>query len=199
MSDLAKAIAVTAELCGTQLSEAAGEMLATELAMYPSEQVLGALKRCRRELKSRLTMAAVIERLEDGRPGAEEAWAMLPRDEAQSVVWSDEMAQAFGVCGPLLADGDRVAARMAFREAYTALVAKNRDAKIPANWTQSMGHDPRGREASLREAVEKGRLTYRHAQSLCPTLPPMVPNIQIAMDRAARNLQLDMDAKRQSP
>ena len=78
-NELAEALAVTAELTGTELSVAAAKVMATDLAAYPRQQVLGALARCRRELKTRLTMAAVIERLDDGRPGAEEAWAMIPK------------------------------------------------------------------------------------------------------------------------
>lgn len=41
---------------------------------------------------------------DDGRPGAEEAWAVAYRatNEAATVVWTDEMAEAFGLARPLL-------------------------------------------------------------------------------------------------
>ena len=73
-----KAIAVTAELTGTELSEAALRVMAGDLDTYPEAAVLRALDRCRRELKTRLTLAAALERIEgqDGRPGADEAWAI---------------------------------------------------------------------------------------------------------------------------
>ena len=80
-SKLNEAIAVTAELTGTVLSKVAAQVMAEDLARYPEAQVMGALTRCRRELKGRLTIADVISRLDDGRPGVEEAWAMLPKDE----------------------------------------------------------------------------------------------------------------------
>ena len=91
---------------------------------------------------------------------------MIPRNEDASVVWNEEMALAFGVAGPLIADGDMIAARMAFKEAYTRLVGEARDARKPVNWTPSLGHDPRGRDGALDIAVEKGRLTRAHAESL---------------------------------
>ena len=95
--NLLKAIAVTAELTDTDLSEAAARVMAEDLAMYPEKQVLGALIKCRRELKGRLRISDVIERLDDGRPGPEEAWAIIPRSESDSVVWNRDMAEALGV------------------------------------------------------------------------------------------------------
>ena len=93
-TSLLKAIAVTAELTGTTQSAAAAEIMAQDLARFPESQVLSALTMCRRELKGRLTIADVIQRLDDGRPGAEEAWAMIPKSEGSTVVWTAEMAHA---------------------------------------------------------------------------------------------------------
>ena len=110
---LLQAIAVTVELTGTSLSEDAARVMAQDLARYPENQVLPALTRCRREIRTRLTVADVVARLDDGRPGPEQAWAMVPRDEAQSVVWTEEMAQAYGAAVPLIFEGDLVAAGIA--------------------------------------------------------------------------------------
>jgi len=165
---LLEAIAVTAELTQTVLSKAAAKVMADDLANYPEPQVLAALTRCRRELKGRLTIADVLTRLDDGRPGPEEAWAMLPRDEATTVVWTEEMATAMGVAQPLLDKGEDIPARMAFKEAYTKLVQEARDARRPVKWTASLGHDPRGREQVLTEAVERGRLPAAHVAGLLP-------------------------------
>ena len=164
--ELAEALIVTAEVCGTDFSEGAATLIAEELAAYDRDQVMGALRRCRREVKGRLTMAAILERMDDGRPGAEEAWAMMPMDERQSVVWTQEMATAFGVCGPMLARGDKVGARMAFKERYAALVADARDAKRPVTWNASLGHDPRGREGVLAQAITMQRLAKNDAMAL---------------------------------
>jgi hypothetical protein len=170
-TELSKMLAVTAELTGTDLSSAAAEIMARELATYDRDQVLTALAKCRRELKGRLTMAAVIERLDDGRPGAEEAWAMIPKSEDESTVWTDEAAQAFGVAVHMLDAGDKVAARMAFKETYLRLVAQARDARRPVEWQVSLGHDPRARDGVLVQAVAQGRMTFERAQSYSPMLP----------------------------
>lgn len=179
MSQLSQAIAVTAELTGTNLSEAAAEVLATELATYDRNQVLGALSKCRKELKTRLTMAAIIERLDDGRPGPEEAWAMIPKDESQSAVWTEEMAVAFGVAVPLVESGELIPARMAFKEAYLREMAKARDERKPVNWTATLGHDKAGREGVLSKAVQMGRISHSYAQEFIPALPAPVQIMEL--------------------
>lgn len=169
--ELLQAVAVTAELCGRTFSEGAARMFVQDLAAFPEDAVIRALTRCRREVKGALTVQDVISRVDDGRPGVEEAWAQMPFYESQSVVWTDEMAEAFGVARGLLEEGEKVAARLAFKEAYTRLVGEARDAGRPVNWTPSLGHDVNGRDVVIAEAVAKGRLTYEHAQTICPALP----------------------------
>lgn len=166
--DLIKAIAVTAELTGTELSLDAAKMMTSDLASYPEQQVLDALVKCRREIRSRLTLADVISRIDDGRPGAEAAWAMIPKNESDSVVWTREMAESFGVALPLIDDGDHIAARMAFIETYKVKCAESRNNGVPVKWEPSLGFDKNGREHVLIEAVEKGRLTREHVAGLLP-------------------------------
>jgi hypothetical protein len=151
--NLLKAIAVTAELTQTEYSIDAARVMAEDLAQYDEQQVLAALVKCRRELKSRLTIAEIISRIDDGRPGAEEAWAMIPKDEFSSVVWTSEMADAFGVCYKLIESGDTVQARMAFIESYKSRVNKARDAGEKVKWIPSLGHDKNSRESVLADAV----------------------------------------------
>lgn len=167
-SQLIEALAVTAELTGTQISPGAAKVLAMDLAAYPPQQVIAALARCRRELKGRLTVAEIVNRLDDGRPGPDEAWGMIPRAEEATVVWSDEMRAAYGAAAPLLAEGDRAGARAAFREAYIAAVADARAQAIPVEWQVSLGHDKAGREGAILEAVQKGRLTHDQATRYLP-------------------------------
>lgn len=174
---LLEAVAVTAELCGRTFSEPAARIFVADLDGFPEPAVIKALAKCRREVRGILTVQDVVSRIDDGRPGAEEAWALMPFDESQSVVWSDEMARAFGVAGPLLAHGDKVAARMAFKEAYSRMVAEARDAGRKVTWTPSLGHDERGRAAALQAAAEAGRISHDHASSLAPALP--APSAQI--------------------
>lgn len=175
--ELIKAVAVTAELCGRTFSAEAAAVFVKDLERFPESAVIGALARCRREVKGLLTLADVISRLDDGRPGVEEAWAMVPKTEADSVVWTDEMCSAFSACDHMLEMGDLIAARMAFKEAYTKAMDRARDAGRPVNWSPSLGHDPRGHERVLAEAVEKGRLSVEHATTLMPELEFTNPNV----------------------
>lgn len=165
---LLKAIAVTAELTGTEISKTAARVMADDLSQYPEPQVLSALTKCRRELRGRMSIADVVSRIDDGRPGPDEAWAMIPHDESGSVVWTDEMAESFGIACRLIECGDTIQARMAFLETYKARCQQSRDLRLPVKWVPSLGHDPAGRESVLLEAAEKGRLSVTHAQSLLP-------------------------------
>lgn len=174
---LTEAIAVTAELTGTVMSEPAARVMAQDLARYPEAQILAALTRCRRELKGRLTIAEVLTRIDDGRPGPEEAWAMMPHDESRSVVWTDEMSEAFGAAYPLIREGEVVAARMAFLERYRTLLREARDASRPIRWIASLGHDPHGRESVLLEAQSLGRLHPDYVRGLLPHRAPAAPEV----------------------
>ena len=166
---LIEALAVTAEITGTTMTDAAAKMMINDLIVYPEQFIFAALTKCRREIKGRLTLADIISRIDDGRPGVEEAWAMIPKSENETVVWTDEMAVALGVAQPLINEGDLVAARMAFKEKYNNEIQSARDQSKPVNWTTSLGHDPAGRESALRKAVDAGRISYQHAQKLIPS------------------------------
>lgn len=178
-----EALAVTAELTGTQLSEAAAKVFAQDLVPYPEQQVLGALLRCRREVKGRLVPADVIGRLDDGRPTPDEAWAMIPRDEAATVVWTDEMAHAWGIASQ---SEDRQASRLAFLSAYRRLVQAARDVGAPPKWTPSLGHDPRGRAQALEDAVRLGRIGEDQADALLSHQPLAKAILQAAAGTLAR-------------
>lgn len=170
---LIEAVAVTAEICGRTFSEAAARVFVMDIAAYPEQAVIKALARCRKEVRGILTVQDVISRIDDGRPGPEEAWAMIPKDESQSAVWTTEMQQAFAVASPLIAEGDSIGARMAFKETYARLIAEARDACAPVSWQATLGHDKYQREAVLTKAVELGRLTSEHVAGLLPA--PDVP------------------------
>ncbi len=168
-SQVIQAIAVTAELCGRTFSPAAAMVFASDLDGFADAAILAALSRCRKEVRGMLTVQDVVSRIDDGRPGVEEAWAMLPQNEDSSVVWTDEMASAFGVAMPLLNDGDRIGARMAFKEAYAKAITTARDQKILPRWTPSFGRDAGGRQAALIEAVRHNRLSLESAVKLLPS------------------------------
>lgn len=118
-------------------------------------------------------VAAIEANEPDGRVGAEEAWAMYPHDEASSAVITNEMAEAMQVAQPLLNEGDKIGARMAFKETYNRLISQNKLNGVAPKWFASLGHSKEGREVAIKDAVLKGRLTQDHATSL---LPSPVPN-----------------------
>jgi hypothetical protein len=142
------------------------EDLAAELS---DDQLLRGLSRLRKE-REWVSVKSIIElsgaASEDGRPGVEVAWAMCPKDESLSAVWTPEMAEAFGVCREMLAGGDEIAARMAFKEKYLELLAAARLNHVPVKWAVSFGWDKADRVRALSEAVDKKQLTAQNAIDL---------------------------------
>ena len=132
MEVLINALTATAEVMGTELKPASIMLMTDDLADYPLESVLSALKRCRREVSGRLTLAAIVERVQsaDGMPGPDEAWAIMSRPESDTIVMTEQMGEAMQPARPLLADGDKIGARMAFKDAYTRIVADAREKRI---------------------------------------------------------------------
>ena len=117
------------------------------------------------------SISDVLENLksQDGRPNAEEAWAICApslNNEGVTIVWTDEMASAFGVALGL--QNDRIAARMAFKEAYENYLKNARRSGKPVRWIASLGHDVSGREGPLMKALQAGLLTDNHVDGLLP-------------------------------
>lgn len=109
-------------------------------------------------------------KLMDGRPTADEAWAiaLTSRNEEDTVVWTSETAEAFSICGPVLNAGDEVGARMAFRDAYNRLVAAARVSWSPASWNVSLGWNTEKRDVAIQRAQTAGLLSAPAAQVLLP-------------------------------
>jgi len=164
--ELIKTLGVVAEVMGHELSPNAARMMIAELSQYNEPMVLAALRRCARECKYKLSLADIISRLDDGRPGAEEAWSMLPKQECDTVVWTNEMAVAYGVAAPLIELGDLVAARMAFKESYAKQLTQAQTDGVPVKWLTSLGHDPHGRAGPVRAAVVAGKISLLSAVTL---------------------------------
>lgn len=189
--ELIQAVAVTAELCGRTFTPEAARMFVSDLEGFDEAAIMVALRRCRREIRGVLTVQDVVSRVDDGRPGVEEAWAMLPKDEAVSAVWTDEMSAAFGAAAPLLEIGDKVGARMAFKETYCARVNAARDNRQAPNWTVTLGHDPKGREVALAQAVQMNRLSLEQARLYLPNLKATEPARELpALAMAAQALRI---------
>lgn len=104
--------------------------------------------------------------------GADEAWALMPKTESDSAMLTDEIAQAMAAATPLLEMGDKVAARMAFKDAYGRLVEKAKiEGRMP-RFFPSFGSDPASRVAMLANAVRAGQIALDRATEVLPEYGP---------------------------
>jgi hypothetical protein len=90
------------------------------------------------------------------------------RIEDDTIVWSDEERLAYGACRSLLQDGDKIGARLAFKERYEREVLMARSEGISVRWTVSAGYDIEHRLVTLARAVEEGRITTDAALNFVP-------------------------------
>ena len=135
----------------------------SNLEPYPMRTVEAAMQAYRDENGEFAPVPAGIAKrckLMDGRPGAEEAWAiaLTSQDEMASVVWTTEIAEAFRICRPVLDSSGAISARKPFLEAYERIVAAARAARRPADWVASVGWDKTQHVAVLGNAVRAGLL-----------------------------------------
>lgn len=157
LAALAGAICATAETLGQTISAGAAQLMAEDLAEHDQLDIRRALQACRRELTGKFTLAAILQRIQaaDGRPGKDEAWsiALEASDESATVVMTAEILQAMTAAQPVLDQGDKIGARMAFMSAYERLVTIARAAAAPATWSVSLGFDPARRVTAIESAV----------------------------------------------
>jgi hypothetical protein len=147
-----------------------------DLEPYPFELVERVLIAHRRDPKAGAywpKVSDVIGKISrQMRPSADEAWAMCPKDESQTVVWTREMCEAFSEAQGLLSDGDKVGARMAFKAAYERLTEAAMLRNDPPRWEVSLGFDPDLRHQAIEDAVRRGRLALDVAQTYAALAPP---------------------------
>lgn len=137
---------------------------------------------------------------DDTRLGAEEAWARAVRsaDEAETVVWTDEMAQAWAVAAPVFGNGDEVGARMSFKETYNRLVSEARQARRAANWHPSYGFDPERRVLAVENACAAGLLPAPDVALLADQSRLQIggPSIEAIASLAPEGIRADLLALR---
>lgn len=166
-------ISSTFEVFGTKTSADALTIWWNALAPYSIDQVRAALSDHVRTSVYPPKPADVINAINahDGRPGAEEAWAIALRadDEDRTVVWTEEIAHAAGVASEAMKQGDEVAGRMAFKEAYQKAVSEARAQQKPVKWQVSLGHDKQARIEPVKEAYEQGLIGQGQALACLPS------------------------------
>lgn len=169
-ASIAQIVTATAEVLGQEITATAAEMIATDLSEYQDQQIADGLKACRRELTGRLTLAAVIERIQrtDGHPEPSEAWAIALQasDESRTVVMTEQIQKAFYSAQPILDNGDAIGARMAFIDAYRRMTDEARQNRTQPQWSVSLGWDPEGRETAVKRAMTAGYISVEHGETL---------------------------------
>lgn len=157
-----------------QVTRGVADMYFNALAMYSLDQVRDGLSKHMQDSedgKFSPKPADIIRQIagskaDDGRPGRDEAWsiALCSQDESDTVLITEEILAALSVAQPLLEIRDKVAARLAFVEAYEKQLAQARRAAKPVNWIVSLGDDKGRRAHALQEGVRLGRLTQDQAE-----------------------------------
>ncbi|WP_145500071.1 hypothetical protein [Yersinia bercovieri] len=97
---------------------------------------------------------------------ANEAWALaLPaQEEANTVVWTNEIALAWSIAQPIMQEGDKVGARMAFIAAYERLTKAAQGAGRAPEWSVSEGWDKETVKRTIEQAVTTGLLPKPKAE-----------------------------------
>lgn len=148
---------------GKNLSQAAISSIFDDFEGFEFSVVNAAINHYRKTAKFAPTAYDIITLLNTAnkRLSADEAWARLPQSERDTVVWSEEMAGAYAIAYDLIIDGDKIAARMAFKGAYDRLCNESVLMQKPLAITVSIGYDKNLIEPVLRKALESGQITQK--------------------------------------
>lgn len=148
----------------------------------------------------------IIEQIEgmakdDGRPGAEEAWAiaLTSQDEQDTVVWTQETAEAFAIARPVLEASNAISARKPFLEAYARLVSQARVDHRPPEWRVSIGFDKARQVAVIKKAISAGLLPAPSVAGLLegPANDPTPDDKARAQIEAIRKMMADSQAAKE--
>lgn len=167
---LAGEIAATAEALGQTISDNTAALMAADLSTFPQHQLRAALSRTRMECVGKLTLKFILDQLDalQGRLASNEAWALAlrAREERDTVVWTDEIAQAWAVAAPMAAGRDLVGARMAFKDAYDRITQHARDTLKRPEPRIAVGWDNAQRVAVVTAAYNEGRIPLALAMNV---------------------------------
>ena len=142
----------------------------------------------------------IIEKLttQVKRMGADEAWgvALAAADENQTVVWTDEIAEAWFSASPIWETGDEIGARMAFRDAYKRITT---DQLRRPQVIVSMGHNAEMRALAIENAVSRGLLSHDHPAVKMLPAPEGANSVAQIMSGRAPVLQIGKQKSDKSP
>lgn len=198
---LAQALAVAYEVA-RQPAPAKGvfDVFVRLLTPYPISAVTRAIDLHMASSEFAPTPAALLKHLEFSGPqriAADEAWAiaLASSDEAATVWLTDEILKAFDSARELLAS-DEVAARMAFKAAYTRITEANRMAGIEPTVIRSPGTDRTTDAAADQKAIALGFISAADVERKYPALAaPVAQNVGLLAAPAATDSEQARDAK----
>jgi len=175
LAELSKMLAATMELYDRQIGESAVFIWVSTLEKFSLDDIRAALtahiqhpERGRFAPKPADVIAAMQDRIRIHWQSADEAWAaaLQASDERVTVVWSEAAAKAYADCQPIMASGDSIGARMAFKASYEREMQQAiRELRTPQH-TVSLGHDPVQRVEAVELAVQRGALQHAHGERL---------------------------------
>jgi len=167
-AEFADIMTVTMSLYGKDATQALMRVYWAALVAYPMEQVRHAFSAWVQDPQQGTFMpkpADIIRTIQDASGSvqwlsANEAWAIAIRaeDESRTIVWTKEIAQAWQLALPIMEEGDKIGARMAFIPAYERLVKQAQLEGRTAQWQVSQGWDPHQRQVAIEQAVSAGLL-----------------------------------------
>lgn len=186
-----------AEYHDEDLSQSRAQMYASDLEAYSPAEINQAWKTYRMALGNNKMPKPfqLIQFVQDGHPTAQESWAMIPRDESASVIWSDEMRAAYSIAEPLIREGNVSGAFFAYREEYEKQINQARALRKKPRWSPSFGDYKPGRDAALITAIERGRITPEKAVSLYPELEYNQQYEVLALGYEKKSSQLEIANK----
>ena len=133
---------------------------------YDLEEFKQACSKCMLENKFFPVPADIIQHIpsaqKNNHVGAEEAWAIAEEamDEYSTVFITNEILEAKVISQDLYDSGDKVGARMAFKDAYNRIIKTAQSPK----WKMSEGYDKARKQDAIRNALALGRLSEEKAQ-----------------------------------
>lgn len=159
---LMEELGATMELSGQQIRPAALALLASDLSHIAKPLLRMALARIRAEHKGQILTGTVLQYVDHamGRllPAEAYALALSSADDRATIVWTNEIAEAWAVASPLLNAGDKFGARQAFMESYGRITGEARAQRQLPRVQVSLGYDQEGRTRALHEAIAAGRI-----------------------------------------
>lgn len=184
--EISKLIAGSFEMQAKPITTATIDMIIKTFELFDYNTLKTAINKVlmKGQLVTTATVLPIIQKC-DGRMESDEAWSrsLLAFDESATIVWTDEMSAAWGAAEDLYNNGDRVGARMAFKQCYERLVEENRLNRVPLNYWISYGTDVQRRIGAIDKARLEGLISNDKANSLIESQNTEITNNVLRLER----------------